>query len=131
MLQDTIADCFLRTEARVKVLNSECQQLKKERNLALQEQQKVALMSEDQLEKLHSLETQQDLMEAQNLKLKEDLLKYKVRNADLLNNIADLRSQLSLLKEQKESISREIGWGKSNIKKKWKKAQRQKSRQWN
>ena len=112
----------MRTEARVKILNSKCNKLKKERNHALQEQQKVSLMSEDQLKKLHCLDVSQNLMEAQNLKLKEDLLKYKVRNADLLNNIADLRSQLSLLKEQKESISREIGWGKSNIKKKMEKS---------
>ena len=112
----------MRTEARVKILNSKCHKLKKERNYALQEQQKVALMSEDQLKKLHCLDVSQNLMEAQNLKLKEDLLKYKVRNADLLNNIADLRSQLSLLKEEKESISREIGWGKSNNKKKMEKS---------
>ena len=90
-MQDTIADCFLKTEVRMKVLNSKCHQLKKERNFALQEQQKVALMSEDQLQKLHSLESVQDLMEVQNLKLKEDLLHYKIRNTDLLNNIAEVR----------------------------------------
>merc|ERR1719220_753040 len=101
----------------MKILNSKCHQLKKERNFAFQEQQKVALMSEDQLQKLHSLESVQDLMEVQNLKLKEDLLHYKIRNTDLLNNIADLRSQLSLLKEEKENISREISWGKSQLQK--------------
>ena len=117
IMQDTIADCFLKTEVRMKVLNSKCHQLKKERNFALQEQQKVALMSEDQLQKLHSLESVQDLMEVQNLKLKEDLLHYKIRNTALLNNIADLRSQLSVLKEEKENISREISWGKSQVQK--------------
>ena len=116
-LQETFADCFLRTEARVKILNSKCHQLKKERNFAIQEQRKVALMSEDQLEKLQVLTRSQDLMEVQNLKQKEDLLHYKERNTDLLNNIADLRNQLSLLKEEKENISREIRWEKSQVQK--------------
>ena len=90
------------------VLNSKCEQLNMEKKMAIKERKKVSLMSDDQIDKLQDLERTQDLMEVQNLKLKEDLLSFKRRNTELVNNLEDLRNQVNLLKKEKENLSREI-----------------------
>ena len=90
------------------VLNSKCEQLNMEKKMAIKERKKVSLMSDDQIDKLQDLERTQDLMEVQNLKLKEDLLSFKRRNKELVNNVEDLRNQVNLLKKEKENLSREI-----------------------
>ena len=92
----------------MKILNDKCDQLHKEKRIAVNERQKVALMSEDQIDKLHGLERSQGMMEVQNLQLQEDLLAYRLKNVHLMNNIKDLKNQLSLMKEEKENLSREI-----------------------
>ena len=67
--------------------------------------QNVHLMSREQLDKLHSLEVKQDLLEAENVKMRDCLQNTQWRNLDLSHNIRNLENEIVTLKTDNKNAN--------------------------
>jgi len=94
----------MKKKVELQYLRSRCEELKVEKEAAEDHLRNVHLMSQDQLEKLQSLESKQDLLEADNCKMRDCLEQHQWRNLDLSHNIRNLENQVtSLQTNNKES----------------------------
>lgn len=67
--------------------------------------QNVHLMSREQLDKLQSLEMKQDLLEAENIKMRDCLQSTQWRNLDLSHNLRNLENEIVTLKTDNKNAN--------------------------
>ena len=95
-------------EEEIKDLKSKCEQWEQEKLNAVNDLKDTQVMSNDQLEKLCNLEKKQDLIEVENLRIKECLKQSDENNKELTKNINTSNAQMIKLHSENEKLKQKV-----------------------
>ena len=91
-------------EKEIKALESRSEALETEKVRAVEELEQTQLMSEDQIEKLCTLERKQDFLEAENTQIRQKLYSSEAEFFNLSQQFSDLQTEKEILHSKYASL---------------------------